>query len=132
MISRNYREEDYKDLQKWYNHYATGEWVCPPVEILPTDTDLVVEYEGEKICAGFIYLTNSKIAALEFTIANHDTNKEIRRHAITLLLTKLIELAKNKGYKFIFSSTNNAGLAIRFRKLGFIRTDKVYNYLKVL
>jgi|DEB0MinimDraft_10_1074344.scaffolds.fasta_scaffold53065_2 hypothetical protein len=132
MISRNYREEDYKDLQKWYNHYATGEWVCPPVEILPTDTGLVVEYEGEKICAGFIYLTNSKIAALEFTIANYDTNKEIRRHAITLLLTKLIELAKNKGYKFIFSSTNNAGLAIRFRKLGFVRTDQVYNYLKVL
>jgi hypothetical protein len=132
MISRYYQYEDFADLKQWYSHTAVRGWSCPPAECLPTETGLVIEHEGQKICAGFIYLTNASICALEFVIANFNTDKEIRREGITLLLTNLIELATNKGYKFIFSSTNNAGLALRFRKQGFIRTDKVYNYLKVL
>lgn len=129
---RDYCDEDYPEIEKWFKHLEKRGWMCPPESCLPKATGLVVEYEGRMVCASFLYLTNSAIASIEFTIANFEVDRELRKQGVTLLLTELIDLAIELDHKFIFSSTNNPGLARRFKELGFIRSDKVYNYIKVL
>lgn len=132
MHSRNYASDDFILLEKWFTSYPTGDWECPPEDCLPKDTGLVVENEGVPICAGFLYFTNANICALEFLICDYTVEKNIKKEAISLLIDNLVEMAKKNSYKYIFSSTNNAGLSYRFKKAGFLKSDLVYNYIKVL
>ncbi len=123
MFNLEYRqltENDYQDfLFKWW---SDNRFAPPPIDFLPnngTDGIVVINSDTkEKICAGFIYITNSQVAWLEFVVANFDVkNKELRKQSIEFLISNLV---KTSGKKYIFSSIKNPHLIQHFTNSGFI------------
>ena len=92
MYNLEYRqltENDYSDfLVKWWKD---NRFPVPPIDFLPNngkDGIVVINKDtNEKICAGFIYITNSEVAWLEFPVANFEIkNRELRKQAIEFLI----------------------------------------------
>lgn len=113
---RSYQSSDYYILCEWWNKQN---WQAPDRNMLPK-TGLIIE----NICAGFLYKTDSDVALLEFIIANPESNKEERSEALDLLINNLVNIAKESGYKAIFTSLQHTKLLERYKKHGFIETDK--------
>lgn len=123
MFNLQYRqltENDYQDfLVQWWKD---NRFTPPPIDFLPnngTDGIVVINSDTkEKICAGFIYITNSEVAWLEFVVGNFDVkNKELRKQAIEFLISKLVETS---GKKYLFSSVKNPNLIKHFTNSGFL------------
>lgn len=123
MFNLNYRqltESDYHDfLVKWWQD---NRFPPPPIDFLPNngkDGIVVINTDtNEKICAGFIYITNSEVAWLEFVVANFDVkNRALRKQAIEFLIQSLV---KSSNKKYIFSSIKNPNLIRHFTNSGFI------------
>ena len=112
-------ENDYYDfLIKWW---SDNRFAPPPIDFLPnngTDGIVIINSETkEKICAGFIYVTNSEVAWLEFIVSNFEVkDKELRKQAIAFLISQLSILSKKK---YIFTSVKNKNLINHFENLGF-------------
>lgn len=114
---------DYRDLAAWW-----AEWGLPvsPPEFL-THTASVVEQDGEKICAGFLYqLGSSQMWWIEGIVSNPKSEKEIRRHALYLLIQNLTEKAQKSGAKIVMTSTPRESLAQMFEESGFKPTPEKY------
>ena len=61
--------EDYDNvLLKWWKNWG---WEAPPKDFLP-ETGLIVSKDNVDICAGFLYLTNSKVGLTEFVVSNKE------------------------------------------------------------
>jgi len=123
MFNLQYRqltENDYNNfLVKWWKD---NRFTPPPIDFLPNngkDGIVVINSDtNEKICAGFIYITNSEVAWLEFIVSNFDVkNKDLRRQSIEFLINQLA-LTSNK--KYIFTSVKNQNLIKHFTNSGFI------------
>ena len=82
---------DYEDiLLKWWNDRG---WSAPSKDFLPDNgTGGIMVYDDKTpVCAGFIYITNSNIAWVNWIISDKNyKNKSIRNDAITMLLNSLV------------------------------------------
>lgn len=123
MFNLQYRqltENDYHDfLVKWWQD---NRFTPPPIDFLPNngkDGIVVINTDtNEKISAGFIYITNSEVAWLEFVVANFEIkDRELRKQAIELLIK---QLALTSGKKYLFSSIKNPNLIKHFINSGFV------------
>jgi len=123
MYNLDYRqltENDYNDfLVKWWQD---NRFTPPPIDFLPNngkDGIVIINSDtNEKICAGFIYITNSEVAWLEFIVANFEVkNKDLRKQAIEFLIS---QLSVDSNKKYIFTSVKNQSLIKHFTNLGFI------------
>jgi hypothetical protein len=112
------KEDDYDDLCGWWTAWR---WTAPPRDFLPENGcgGLMVEKEGVKVVAGFIYFTNSAIAWSEFIISNFDYKNKDRKEAIKILIHELNEIAKNKGCKYIYTVVKNKNLENVYKEMGF-------------
>jgi hypothetical protein len=121
---RKLKEEDYDDiLVKWWRDWR---WTPPAKEFLPEDgAGGVIVYDGETpVCAGFIYVSNSQVAWIEFVISNMDVkNREVREASIDLLISSLTNIAKESGYKYIFTRVKNQSLINVYSHLGYVIGD---------
>jgi hypothetical protein len=120
MDIRSYKSEDYVALKAWW---AIHKWDPMPPESLPKN-GLIVEHLNQRICAGFIYSTDSNIAWLEFVISNPLCDKLIRDKALDLLILSLIDLAKSLGKEIIFTSLNHPALIKRYEKHGATKAEE--------
>ena len=104
-------------LVKWWKDWG---FQSPPQDFL-SDYGLIV-YDGETpVCAGFLYLTNSSVAIINWVISNKEYRKKPNRNnAIDELLINLTYLCEKSGYKYIFVQNNNSSLIKRFEKHGFV------------
>lgn len=103
-------EKDYETLCKWWKDWR---WTPPARELLPDNgkCGVMVSKDGVEICAGFIYLTNSKFAIVEYVVSNFEVkDKEVRQGAIKLVIDGLSEIGKQEGYKLAFTSLKNPSL----------------------
>jgi len=114
--TRMYKPEDYKMLTEWW---TKQKWPSVPEDMLP-DVGMISECNGEAICAGFLYLSNSKAVWMEFIIANPDTDKTIRDAALDELVDNLCLYAELKNNKYIVTCTPHPKLVERLNKKGFI------------
>ena len=91
-------EGDYENiLTKWWHDWR---WAEPPAkDSLPQDglCGLMISKDGVNICAGFIFLTNSKTAWCEYIISNFEYKEDDRGEAIEMLIHTL---SAKCGYKF--------------------------------
>ncbi len=113
--------EDYKELCDWWSWHR---FPAPSLELLDNlRFGIMVSYQGENICAGFVYFTNARAyGMLEFVVSTYKVrDKEIRTKAIRLLLFSLQELAKKQGVKMLFSSLRNANLIKHYKDCGFVQ-----------
>jgi N-acetylglutamate synthase-like GNAT family acetyltransferase len=118
MNVRLLREGDYEEMISWWRFFR---FPAPAKEFLPENGKggLMVEKEGVSICAGFIYFTNSKIAWLEFIVSNPEYRNKDRKEAIQIVITELCQIAKQKGFRAVFTSVKHQGLVNHFEKCGF-------------
>ena len=111
LKTRALQESDWETLVNWWNSWE--EWgVYPSQEMLPLNGTggLIVEDNGVPIVAGFLYLTNSKIAWLEWIISDKNYTGLKKKEAIELLIKSLEDVAKSTGAGMIFSVAKNKSL----------------------
>ena len=82
---------------------------------------------------GYIYLTNSKTALLEWIVSNQKYRESDRKQAIELLITGAENLVKSLDYKYLFAVMQHKGLIETHEKLGWKADPKPsYELTKVL
>lgn len=116
MEVRKFQTSDYFELCGWWNKHN---WPCIPLDHLPENGFIV-----EGLAAGFLYKTDSKFGLLEFVVANPDSSKEDRAQALDLVIDNTLNLAKELGFKSIFSSITHPKLIQRYQEHGFMMTDE--------
>lgn len=123
MNIRRLTENDWGTLVSWWD--AWDEWTAPPKEFLPDNGTggFMVESDDIPVVAGFVYMTNSKAALLEWIISNPDYRNNDRKQAVELLITAVERVLKDHGIKFIFSIGRNKHLIETHKKLGWSVDD---------
>jgi len=119
-------ETDYDTLCKWWKDWR---WTPPAKEFLPENGTggLMVSKDGTEIVAGFIYFTNSAVCWSEFIISNFDYKERDRQDAIEILIHELNELARAKGYKFMYTVVKNKNLEKTYLSSGFVNGSSQVN-----
>jgi hypothetical protein len=113
--------EDYDNvLLKWWKNWG---WEAPPKDFLP-ETGLIVSKGNIDICAGFLYLTNSKVGLTEFVVSNKEYRDSDRGKALDFLLDCILELADKNGCKYAHVILKNKSLLRRYKRAGYIESDK--------
>tara|TARA_R110000822_G_scaffold279201_1_gene400983 strand:- start:880 stop:1308 length:429 start_codon:yes stop_codon:yes gene_type:complete len=119
-IARGLEESDYITLVEWWNWWK---FTPPPRDFLPENGTcgiMIEDSEGTQYCAGFLYLTNSKAAWLEFIVSNPEIkDKSLRKQMLDSLITQLCYFAKDNGVEWIFTSVKNKSLIDRYSDCGF-------------
>ena len=96
---RDYKESDYKDLQKWMEGFGQK---MMPSNFLPK-LGLIIE---GKAC-GFIQQTDSDVCYLDTLIANPDEEHD---EALDEIVVELLKRVKENGYKVVIGlSKRKAG-----------------------
>ena len=123
LVVRNLQKDDYNFIAKWWKWWR---WKVIPKEMLPENglSGLMVEKKEIKIVAGFIYMTNSTTAILDWIVSNPDYRERDRKDAIEKLLIDAENKIKEMGYKHIFSIGRNKHLINTHKKLGWFVDDK--------
>jgi len=114
---RRLNNEDYSTLVKWWD--AWPEWQAPPQTFLP-DTGFIVEKNNIGIVAGYLYMTNSKAALLEWIVSNPEYRENDRKDAITLLIQAVERVLKDQGILHVFTIGRHRGLIELHKNLGWI------------
>ena len=109
------------DLEHLHNWWESWGWPRVTTDLLPLDgLGGLMVYKGETlIAAGFLYLTNSKVAWLEWIISNKKYRDKDKRVALELLISSLEEVARQQGFKIVISIAKNKTLFNLHRKLGY-------------
>ena len=118
---RRLNDEDYSTLVKWWD--AWPEWQAPPKTFLP-DTGFIVEKNNIGIVAGYVYMTNSKAALLEWIISNPEYKESDRKDAITLLIQAVERVLSDQGIRHVFTIGRHKSLINLHKKLGWMVDEK--------
>ena len=121
-------ESDWDMLVDWWANWK--DWGDNPTkEMLPLNGTggLIIEKEGKPIMAGFLYLTNSKVAWMEFIVSDPTYKENDRAEALELLILSLEDIARAMDKEIILSIGRNKILLSMHKKLGYI-VDKDPSY----
>jgi hypothetical protein len=122
LTIRQLNENDYQDiLVGWWKDWG---WIAPEKDFLPDDgKGGYIVYDGDiPVCAGFIYITNSRVAWVDWIISNKEY-REKRREAIIMLIDTLTNLSKMSGSKYAYALIKNDSLIKTYESLGYIKGD---------
>ena len=117
---RKLKQDDLTFIKKWWE--AWPEWVSPADDFLP-NTGVVVESNSKIVMAGFIYLTNAKVALLEWVISDPEYREKDRKQILELLIKGSENTVKELGYKYMFSVCRNKHLIDTHKKLGWVADE---------
>ena len=132
METRFTTPEDYPELVTWWKWFR---FPAPLPETLPNNLKdgIMISHNGENVCAGFIYRTPSAFAWLEFIVSNpHIKDKSIRKESLELLINTISQVAKNLGFKVIFTSVKNENLINKYLDCGFTKESHSFEMVKML
>lgn len=112
-------DNDYPTLLNWW---IAGNFPPPPKDLLPEEGrgGIMVYKDNIEICAGYLFFTNSKMAWLEFVVANNLYREKDRKEAIRFLINELTQIAKSNGFKIIFTSVKHEGLKKHYIDCGYV------------
>ena len=124
MNIRRLTEKDWDTLVSWWNNWP--KWKAPVKDFLPDNGKggLIVEIDNKPIVAGFIYLTNSKTALLEWIVSNPEYRESDRKDAIELLIQAVERVLQDQGIKYVFSIGRTRSLIETHKKLGWNVDEK--------
>lgn len=122
MVIRNFEfDKDYDTITDWWHKH--GSYPPRPDHLDPTN-GLIVEEDGQPLCAGWLFATNSRIAFFEFVVSNPEIRKQKRAESLNLLIQEIQKLAKYLGYDLIATSTGNYPWISRLEKHKFKVIDR--------
>ena len=115
---RRLKEEDFDVLTSWWKEWP--EWEVMPRSYYPDNGKggCLVEKDNKPIVAGFIYLTNSKGALLEWIVSDPNYRDDDRQEAIELLISGCENVCKSLGYEYVFSIGRTKKLIDTHKKMG--------------
>jgi hypothetical protein len=124
LYIRELNESDYDNiLVAWWKQWG---WEPPQRDFLPDNGKggIIVYDQDTPICAGFMYITNSKVAWVDWIISNKEyTKKPHRKDAIKLLVSTLTGICKNTGSKYVYALIKSRHLIETYEQLGYIKGD---------
>lgn len=124
LYIRELNENDYDNiLVDWWRQWG---WAPPQRDFLPNDGKggIIVYDQDTPICAGFMYLTNSKVAWVDWIISSKQyTKKPHRKDAIKLLVSSLTGICKSTGSKYVYALIKSRNLIETYQELGYIKGD---------
>ena len=131
---RHLNDTDYDAiLVGWWKEWG---WEAPTRDFLPNNgTGGGIVFDGDTpICAGFLYMTNSKVAWIDWIISSKTyTDREKRKYAISLLIEQLTTLSKDLGNKYAYALIKHQNLIKTYEDLGYIKGDSYQNeMIKIL
>lgn len=104
----------------------------PCMESFLSDLGAMAYYQGEPVAAAFLYTTNSSWAMLESYIADPYSDKLVRREAVRRLTERLLNEAKNLGFKIVTSTVSQASMATSLLEAGMFTDSKPYQVIAAL
>jgi len=118
LKARELRESDWNELPSWWKWWR---WPDVSRETLPLNGlgGIMVYKDNINIAAGFLYLSNSNVAWLDWIISNPEYKDKDRKQALELLINTLEEVAKQQGYSVIITITKSKHLIDTHKKLGY-------------
>ena len=129
----NIRRLNNKDLiiiKQWWKSWP--KWEAPADDFLP-ETGVIVEHDNKPVVAGFIYLTNAKVALLEWIISDPEWKHEHRKTSIELLIKGAENIVKGMDYKYMFSVCRHKNLIETHKKLDWHADENPsYELVKIL
>jgi hypothetical protein len=125
LYIRPLTDNDYNDtLVHWWNDWG---WDAPSKDFLPNDGVggfMVLDSEHTPICAGYMYITNSKVSWVDWIISSKTYRKKPhRKNAIKMLIEGLTEVCRNSGAKYIYALIKHRGLIETYKHLGYVQGD---------
>ena len=106
-------EQDYNTLVKWW---ADWEFGTVPKECLPPD-GIMVEEDGKPICAGGLYIgVGTQFAFMEWIVTDKNADKRIVHKSLKMCIDAIMELAKSKDMKLVYTATKEKELHKRYVK----------------
>jgi hypothetical protein len=124
LTIRQLNDNDYQDiLVEWWTQWG---WTAPEKDFLPDNGKggYIIYDEDTPICAGFIYITNSRVSWIDWIISNKKyTERAKRKEAISLLVDSLTNISKMSGSKYAYALIKNNNLIKTYEELGYIKGD---------
>jgi hypothetical protein len=88
-----------------------------------------MRHEGQNICAGWLYKTDSTVCILEWIISNPKAPKALRGEALDQMIDVMNALASGLGFKVIYAMAKVPRLLKRYRDKGFVTGDQNMTHL---
>jgi len=124
LTIRALNENDYDNiLVGWWKDWK---WEAPLRDFLPDNGKggLMVMDGDTPICAGFMYIRNSKASWIDWIISNKQYRvKPNRKEAIKLLVASLTVIAEDSGGKYGYALIKNKSLIEVYESLGYVKGD---------
>jgi len=130
LIFRPLNKEDYEIICGWWKWWR---WPVLPKTALPNSGEggFMVEKNNIPIVSGFLYISNSKMAMLEWIVSNPKYKENDRKEAIELLINQVEIFCKDLDVKHIITLGRNKHLIETHRKLGWHVDNKTsYEIIK--
>jgi hypothetical protein len=107
------RDDDYATLVKWWKQWEFG---VVPKECLPPD-GIIVEDNGTPICAGGLYIgEGTQFAFMEWIVTDKNADARRTHTALKMCIDRIMDLAKSKGIKLVYTATKEQALHKRYTK----------------
>ena len=115
------QQGDYENiLCKWWKDWR---WTPPSKDFLPDNGEggWIVYDNDMPVCAGFMYLTNSKAVWCDWIISNFEyKDRQKRKEALELLVKTISDKAESLGKKYVYALIKNKPLINTYVKCGFM------------
>lgn len=125
---------DYKTICDWGKFWR---FPIPPSNFLPDNGlggIMVIGEDGKELCCGFLYETNSSACWMEYIISNPEIKDKVaRKESIEYLVSTITEIARNRGYEYVFTVVKNENLINKYLSCGFVKgTQNSTEMIKVI
>lgn len=120
MIVRPYNPEQYSILEEWWKGHG---WHPVAPDLLPR-TGFIVWQGLQPLVAGFMYMTDSRFAIMDWVLSAPKSDRIERGKALDLLLDSLIQAARDNDKNTIFTTSKHKRLIERYKAKGFIVGDE--------
>ena len=121
LTYRHIKEEDFENIEKWLKFWKPNDIF---IRDMYPSTGLVIydSYTNTDLYAGFLWLSNSKLAQIGFIVRNPYT-KIKNKQTLKLLINGLFLYAKELGYDYVISEAESEHLKNVFESIGMIKTS---------
>jgi len=124
---RKLNGKDYNNIL--INWWKAWRWTPPPKDFLPDNGKggFIVFDKDIPVCAGYMYVTNSKVGWCDWVVSNFEyKDREKRKKALSLLVEVLSHTLKLSGCKYGYALLKSDSLIEVYENNGYIKADK-YN-----